>query len=58
MKCPFSRLGAALCAGLFFFTGAASVARAQGLAVTRATLANGLRVIAVRDRSRRSRSRC
>jgi zinc protease len=49
MRGPFSRVAVALCAGLSLFAGAASATRAEGLAVTRATLHNGLRVIVVRD---------
>jgi zinc protease len=45
----FSRGALAMCIGLLFFTGATSAARSEGLSVTRATLPNGLRVIAVRD---------
>ena len=49
MKGPFSRFAVALCAGLLLFAGASAGARAQELPVTRATLANGLRIIVVRD---------
>jgi zinc protease len=44
-----SRLAVAMCAGLLFVATCAGTARSEGLAVTRATLRNGLRVIAVRD---------
>jgi len=38
-----------MCAGLLFSAVGAGAARSEGLSVTRATLPNGLRVIAVRD---------
>jgi zinc protease len=44
-----SRLAVAACASLLLFAGLASAVHAQELSVTRATLRNGLRVIAVRD---------
>lgn len=43
------RVALALCASLIFLAGAVGTGRAQELTVTRATLPNGLRVIAVRD---------
>jgi zinc protease len=49
MTAALSRFALAACAGLLAFAGTAGSARSQGLAVTRATLPNGLRVIAVRD---------
>jgi|HubBroStandDraft_6_1064221.scaffolds.fasta_scaffold00001_143 zinc protease len=45
----FLRCALAVCAGLIFLGSAASAAPSEGLSVTRATLPNGLRVIAVRD---------
>jgi zinc protease len=44
-----SRLALAMCAALLLFAAGAVVARSESLSVTRATLRNGLRVIAVRD---------
>jgi zinc protease len=38
-----------ICAGFAFFAGMAGAARADDLTVTRATLPNGLRIVAVRD---------
>ncbi len=45
----WSRLAVAMCAGLLLLAVSAGTARSEGLSVTRATLRNGLRVIAVRD---------
>ncbi|MGB8909064.1 MAG: pitrilysin family protein [Candidatus Cybelea sp.] len=45
----FLRFAVAVCAGLFFIVIAAAPARSQELTVTRATLKNGLRIVAVRD---------
>jgi zinc protease len=49
MTTLFSRFAVAICAGFLLFASALSPARSEGLAVTRATLKNGLRVIVVRD---------
>ncbi|MGA9945334.1 MAG: pitrilysin family protein [Candidatus Cybelea sp.] len=45
----FLRFAVAVCAGLFFIGIGAAPARSQQLTVTRATLKNGLRIVAVRD---------
>lgn len=49
MQLPLARLIVTASAGLWLFASAALSAPAQQLAVTRATLPNGLRIIAVRD---------